>query len=208
MLSKRLAPRRRPKNTLHNPELGITFHCYRESEVAQMNYQGRNWSRARRLILIRHRVQENNRSGGKVLLDCPGYHFQALVTNLPLSVEPIQVWRDYNGRAGIEGVIKELDYGFGLPRLCCEKFWATEAALSLAALTYNLNILFQHHLGWMERVNVATLRYRLFQKRRTDQLGPRSEHHKNRHRSPKSSVVAPSLGENPLPNSQLQCSWE
>ena len=133
------------------------------TEVAQMNYQGRNWSRARRLILIRHRVQENNRSGGKVLLDCPGYHFQALVTNLPPSVEPIQVWRDYNGRAGIEGVIKELDYGFGLPQLCCQKFWATEAALSLAVLTYNLSILFQRHLGWMERVNVATLRYRLFQ---------------------------------------------
>jgi len=64
---------------------------------------------------------------------------------------------------GIEGVIKELDYELGLPRLCCKKFWATEAALSLAVLTYNLNILFQRHLGWMERVNVATLRYRLFQ---------------------------------------------
>ena len=61
------------------------------TEVAQMNYQGRNWSRARRLILIRHRVQEKNHNRGKVLLDCPGYHFQALVTNLPLSVEPIQV---------------------------------------------------------------------------------------------------------------------
>jgi Transposase DDE domain group 1 len=99
------------------------------TEVAQMNYQGRNWSRARRLILIRHRVEENNRSGGKVLLDCPGYHFQALVTNLPFSVEPIEVWRDYNGRAGIERVIKELDYGFGLPQLCCAKFWATESGL-------------------------------------------------------------------------------
>ena len=33
----------------------------------------------------------------------------------------------------------------------------------LAVLTYNLSILFQRHLGWMERVNVATLRYRLFQ---------------------------------------------
>ena len=42
------------------------------TEVAQMNYQGRNWSRARRVILIRHRVEDNNRSGGKVLLDCPG----------------------------------------------------------------------------------------------------------------------------------------
>jgi hypothetical protein len=136
------------------------------TEVAQMDYQGDNWSRARRLIIIRHRVEEkkDNRAGGKKLLDCPGYHFQALVTSLAQSVEPIEVWRDYNGRAGIECVIKELDYGFGLPQLCCQKFWATEAALSLAVLTYNLSILFQRHLGWLERVSVSTLRYRLFQR--------------------------------------------
>jgi len=29
MASKRLAPRRRPKTTLHNPELGIMSNCYR-----------------------------------------------------------------------------------------------------------------------------------------------------------------------------------
>jgi hypothetical protein len=92
---------------------------------------------------------------------------------------------------GIEGVIKELDYEFGLPRLCCKKFWETEAALSLAVLTYNLNILFQRHLGWMERVNVATLRYRLFQNAGLISLAQGLSTLKNRHRSPKSSVVAP-----------------
>jgi hypothetical protein len=45
-------------------------------------------------------------------------------------------------------VIKELQYGFALPTLCLHSFWATEAALSLATLTYNLTILFQRHLGW------------------------------------------------------------
>ena len=64
----------------------------------------------------------------------------------------------------MECVIKELDYGFGLPQLCCQKFWAIEAALSLAVLTYNLSILFQRHIGWLERVSVSTLRYRLFQR--------------------------------------------
>jgi hypothetical protein len=55
-----------------------------------------------------------------------------------------------------------LDYGFALSKLCCKKFWATEAALSLAVFTYNLSVLFQRHLGWLDRLNIGTLRFRLF----------------------------------------------
>ena len=67
-----------------------------------------------------------------------------------------------DGRAVIEGVIKELKAGFGLPGLCCKKFFATEAALSLCVFTDNLTVLFARHLGWLERVSIGTLRYRLF----------------------------------------------
>ena len=91
------------------------------------------------------------------------FEVQALVTSLPESVRGIDVWREYNGRAGMEGVIKELDHGFALPKLCLEKFWATEAALSLAVMAYNVHVLFQRHLGWMERVTIGTMRFRLFQ---------------------------------------------
>jgi len=90
------------------------------------------------------------------------YLFQALVTNLPESVRPIAVWRDYNVRAGCEEVIKQLDADFALPKLCLKKFWSTEAALSLAVFSYNLCVLFQRHLGWQDRVTAATLHYRLF----------------------------------------------
>lgn len=68
----------------------------------------------------------------------------------------------YNGRAGTENVIKELDAHFGLPQLCLKKFWSTEAALSLAVFAYNLCMLFQRHLGWLERVSAGTLRFRIF----------------------------------------------
>jgi len=51
--------------------------------------------------------------------------YQALVTNLPLTVNALAVWREYNGRAACEGVIKELDAGYGLPELACETFRAT-----------------------------------------------------------------------------------
>lgn len=60
------------------------------------------------------------------------------------------MWRYYNGRADCENVIKELRARFALPSLCLEKFWASEAALSLAVLTYNLSIVFQRHLVWQQ----------------------------------------------------------
>ena len=136
------------------------------TEVAEVWHQEANWGAARRVVLLRHRVADKvaagQRAGGKPLVDCPGYLYQGLVTSLPTSVAPIEVWRRYNPRAGCEEVIKQLDADFALPKLCVQKFWGTEAALGLAILSYNLVQLFQRHLGWFERVTAATLRFRLF----------------------------------------------
>lgn len=132
------------------------------TEVAEVWHREHGWDRERRVILVRHRVEEKERPGGKKLLEVPGYLFQAFVTNLSVSVPPIEVWRDYNPRAGCEGVIKQLDADFALPDLCVKKFWGTEAAMCLAVLSYNLCVLFQRHLGWLDRVTAATLRFRLF----------------------------------------------
>ena len=136
------------------------------TEVAEVWHQEANWRHPRRLILLRHRIADKQaagqRTGGKLLVDCPGYLYQALVTSLPSSVPPLEVWRQYNPRAGCEEVIKQLDADFALPKLCLKKFWSTEAALSLAILSYNLTQLFQRHLGWLDRVTAATLRFRIF----------------------------------------------
>jgi len=132
------------------------------TEVAQIEYRAARWPHPRRLVLIHHRVAEPGDRGGKRLLDVPGYRFQALVTSLPTSQPPLAVWRYYNGRADCENVIKELREGFALPALCLRSFWATEAALCLATLTYNLSVLFQRHLGWQQKVTIHTLRFWLF----------------------------------------------
>lgn len=132
------------------------------TEVAEVEHREPDWPVGRRLVLIRHRVEEKGRAGGKRLLDCPGYLFQALVTNLPAREGPLAVWREYNGRAACENVIKELDAGYGLPQLICEQFWSTEAALSLAVLAHNLVVLFERKLGWLEAVTLGSLRYWLF----------------------------------------------
>jgi hypothetical protein len=134
--------------------------------VAEVWHQEANWRQPRRVVLLRHTLADKpaagQRTGGKPLLDCPGYLYQGLVTNLPATVPPLEVWRQYNPRAGCEEVIKQLDADFALPKLCLQKFWSTEAALSLAILSYNLTQLFQRHLGWLDRVTAATLRFRLF----------------------------------------------
>lgn len=132
------------------------------TDVAEVLHQEINWSQPRRVVLLRHKIAEKSRAGGKKLIDTPGYLYQALVTNLPPSVRPIAVWREYNGRAGCEEVIKQLDADFALPHLCLKGFWSTEAALSLAIMGYNLCTLFQRRLGWLNRVTAATLRFRLF----------------------------------------------
>jgi len=48
--------------------------------------------------------------------------YQSLAANLPLSVQAMAVWREYDARAAGEGVIKELDVGYGLPQLACATF--------------------------------------------------------------------------------------
>jgi hypothetical protein len=130
--------------------------------VAEIQYQEAGWAQPRRLILIRHEIQEKRRVGGKRLIDCPGFLFQGLVTSLPPSVSPLDVWRQYNGRAGIEGVIKELRHGYGLHHFCCQNFWATEAALSMVVMAHNLVELFERFLGWSQRYAVSSLRFHLF----------------------------------------------
>jgi hypothetical protein len=129
------------------------------TEVAEALHQEWGWSKPRRVVLLRHRRPD---AGGKLLVECPGYVYQVLVTSLPPEVGALEVWRRYNGRAGSENVIRELGECFALPQLSLKKFFATEAALSLAVLSYNLCILFQTHIGWMDRVTAATLRFLVF----------------------------------------------
>lgn len=131
--------------------------------VAEILHHEKGWSRPRRLIVVRHEIKEKKRIGGKKLIEVPGYLFQALVTNLSDAHSPLAVWRDYNKRAGCECVIKELDEDFALPKLILSKFWATEAALNLAVISYNLMVLFQQKLGWQhERITTKSMRYWMF----------------------------------------------
>ena len=115
-----------------------------------------------RLLIVRQRIAQRPQAGGKMLLDVEGYRFQALVTDLPETVDALTVWRRYQGRADLENRIKELGQQFGIPRLCVRKFWGTEALHQLAIAAYNLCVLLQRRLGQLEKCELNTLRWKLF----------------------------------------------
>ena len=135
-----------------------------DTEIAGLQVQEVGGERpGERLIIIRQKLAERPQAGGKLLLEVPGYHFQALVTNLSVAEsDPVKVWRRYNGRADLENRIKELGRQFGIKGLCCRSFWATEAAYHLAITGYNLCVLLQRRLGQLAKCELITLRWRLF----------------------------------------------
>jgi hypothetical protein len=118
----------------------------------------------RRLVVVRQRIERRPQAGGKLLLEVPGYGFQALVTNLPGHLGALTVWHRYNGRADIENRIKELGDQFAVKRVACSGFWATEALHHMAITAYNLCVLLQRRLGQLEHSQLQTLRWRLFTK--------------------------------------------
>ncbi len=137
--------------------------AWQDTEVPGLAVQEVELDRpGRRLIVIRQRVQERPQAGGKMLLDLAGYRFQALVTNLPGSVDALTVWRRYHGRADLENRSKELGEQFGIKRLCVHSFWGTEALHHLAIAACNLCVLLQRRLGQLEKCELNTLRWRLF----------------------------------------------
>lgn len=141
----------------HDPEQ------WRTTEVAGLSVQEVPCEEPdQRLVVVRQRIAERPQAGGKTLFDLEGYRFQALVTNLPQSVDALHVWRRYQGRADLENRIRELGDQFGIERLCVQKFWGTEAMHHLAIAAYNLCVLLQRRLGQLEKCELNTLRWRLF----------------------------------------------
>jgi len=61
---------------------------------------------------------------------------------------PYACFARFLNAAGTSG---KLPQGPALTTLCLQSFWATGAALSLVTLTDNLTLLFQRHLGWLQR---------------------------------------------------------
>ena len=100
------------------------------------------WSNPRRFVVIRERIREDKAAVGRRLIDVPGYTFRVFVTNR--TETPVELWREYNGRATIEQRIEELKNDVAADGFCMQDFFATESAFLSALFTFNLLSLYQH----------------------------------------------------------------
>jgi hypothetical protein len=93
-------------------------------------------------VVIR-RLQPEEPTEQLTLFKLGRYHYQVLVTNLPL--QPLNLWRFYNDRAGIELVIRQLKGDYALGHIPGRHFFANETYFHLLLLAYNL-------VNWFKRL--------------------------------------------------------
>jgi hypothetical protein len=124
-------------------------------DVAQLYFKPESSDHTRRYIIVRKRVDNFPKSGGKLLFDEPTYRYSAYVTNLDLPLD--QVYNIYNTRADAENRIKELKHDFGLENFALDKFYATEAAHRFMMVAYNIMALFKHQV-LQTSMQLSTLR--------------------------------------------------
>lgn len=111
-------------------------------EVAEFQYQPTRWPHPYRFVVIR-RPQPEESTAQLTLFQLGKYHYQVLVTNLPL--HPLNLWRFYNDRAGVELLIKQLKGDYALGSIPTRHFFANETYFHLLLLAYNL-------VNWFKRL--------------------------------------------------------
>ena len=89
------------------------------------------------------RAQPEEPSAQLTLFKLGRYHYQVFVTNLDL--QPLNLWRFYNDRAGIELIIRTLKGDYALGAIPTRHFFANETHFHLLLLAYNL-------INWFKRL--------------------------------------------------------
>jgi len=110
--------------------------------VAEFRYQPLRWPQPYRFVVVR-RPQPEEPTDQLTLFTLGKYHYQVLVTNLPL--QPLNLWRFYNDRAAVELIVKQLKGDYALGSIPSRHFFANETYFHLLLLAYNL-------INWFKRL--------------------------------------------------------
>ena len=107
-------------------------------EVGEFHYRGQKWKEARRMVVIREEIKEEEAKKKQAkLFDLKEYSYQVIVTNIE-EWSPEEVWRFYNRRACIENMIKEGMIGYGSDVAVSHYYGGNAAHFFLVMLAYNL----------------------------------------------------------------------
>ena len=129
-------------------------------EIAEFEHCPHGWPHARRCIVARTPMQENDPE--PTLFVMKQYAYRAWHTNLPMT--PAGVWHFYDGRAGMERRIREIREDYALTKIPTRAFEANALYLEVVRLAYNLVTAFQRTClpqEW-QTLTLSKLRHRLF----------------------------------------------
>lgn len=136
--------------------------------ITEFNYQHPMWGKARRYIVVRQSIKKRKKALGRQLrlfdmeLDTHDHRYGIWVTNM--TEDPLTVWRTIRLRSNDENIIKELKEDLALEGFSMTQFWATEAAMLIRCLVYNVLLVFKtHFLSETERTQrISTIRFKYF----------------------------------------------
>ena len=139
-------------------EIAVTVHAMENTEAFT-------------LVVMRWKKEQLS------LLEAEKYFYHAVATNLGEEAEAViaihdqsipdacrAVWQ-YNERAQMENLIKELKIGIGMEHMPCNEFEANAMYFNIGVLTYNLMVTQKNFViqEGMERSTIGTLRWKLMQ---------------------------------------------
>jgi len=132
----------------------------RGGEAAEFRYQPIGWPQPYRFVVIR-RPSPEEPSAQLTLFRVGQYAHQVFVTNLPL--RPLNLWRFYNARAGVERLIRALKGDYPLGKIPSHLFAANEAYFHLLLIAYNVVNWFKRLClpPEFQRATLETLRHRV-----------------------------------------------
>lgn len=128
--------------------------------TSEFQYQPMNWDKPYRFVCLREKLTEKKKQQLQ-LFTMDKYSYRLLVTNLDLT--PLGIFRFYDGRAGLERIIRILKEDYPFAKALTNNFAANSLYAELSLLAYNIIIWFQRLClpdSW-QSYTINTLRHRL-----------------------------------------------
>jgi hypothetical protein len=118
----------------HTPTHGVL--------TAEFLYQPIGWKKRYRFIVIRRPIPQDPNEQ-LTLFSVGKFNYQVMVTNMKL--KPINIWCFYNGRAGVELMMKELKNDYPVTKIPTKHFASNELYFHILLFSYNL-------VNWFKRL--------------------------------------------------------
>ena len=134
--------------------------------ISEIEFKHEEWKKSLRYVIVRQSVKQRKDALGKQLrlfeIETEIYRYGCWVTNV--DDDPLDVWRTIRKRSNDENTIKEFKEDLALCGFSMNSFYATEVAMLIRLLLYNLLLVFRTtFLPKNESAQrISTLRFKYF----------------------------------------------